>query len=317
MSLPRDGRPAMLNLRIALFLRAAGNEYQDLVREDCRTAALRHGLAVREINAENDSTRQFKQIEDCLAEPASSRPRAILVSPVDESGLRSLAREAARMGIGWVSLNRACDYLAELRREFPSVPLFSVHPDQDQVGRIQAYQLRVLLPAGGHAAYIQGPPSTTSARQRAAALRSGLAGTDIELTPFSSDWSVEGGRRAAQEWLELAGRSTSENRAVVAQNDSMGYGARLALIEAARQAPGPGLDRIPVLGCDGAPAYGHKLVIDRSLSATVIIPSPASRALDELVAVLAGWRPPASDICLSVSPFPELAVLAGSQRKGS
>jgi len=309
------------NPRIALFLRAVGNEYQELVREDCRTAALRHGLVVREINAQNEADRQVHQIEDCLREPVALRPRAILVSPVEESLLRGLARDAARLGIGWVSLNRACDYLAELRREFPAVPLFSVHPDQEQVGRIQAHQLRVLLPAGGAVAYIQGPLTTTSAKQRSASLRTGLAGTDIELTSFSSDWSVEGGRQAAKSWLELAGRTKVDGCVVAAQNDSMAYGARLALVEAALHgadpAAGLGLTKIPILGCDGAPAYGHRLVVERALSATVIIPSPASRAIDELVAVLAGWRPPVSDICLSVSPFPELAVLASSVRKGS
>lgn len=303
--------------RIALFLRAVGNEYQELVREDCRTAAIRHGLVVREINAQNEAQRQIQQIQDCLGEPAALRPRAILVSPVEESGLRGLARDAARMGIGWVSLNRACDYLADLRREFPTVPLFSVHPDQDQVGRIQAHQLRVLLPTGGEVAYIQGPLTTTSAKQRAASLRSGLAGTDIQLTSFAGDWSVESGRLAAKSWLDLAGRTKAEGCVVAAQNDSMAYGARLALVEGAARASGFGLGKIPILGCDGAPAYGHRLVVERTLAATVIIPSPASRAVDELVAVLAGWRPPASDICLSVSPFPELAVLASSMRKGS
>jgi ABC-type sugar transport system substrate-binding protein len=306
----------MLNLRIALFLRAIGNEYQELVREDCRTAAVRHGLVVREMDAANDAARQIQQIQDCLSEPASLRPRAILVSPVEESGLRPLARDAARLGIGWVSLNRACDYLAPLRREFPAVPLFSVHPDQDQVGRIQAYQLRVLLPAGGRVAHIQGPLGTTSARQRAAALRSALVGTEIELASLSSDWSVDGGRLAAKSWLETEGRVTAEKRAVAAQNDSMAYRARLALIEAALSPSSSSLSKIPVLGCDGAPAYGHRLVLERSLAATVIIPSPASRAIDELVAVLAGWRPPASDICLAVSPFPELAALASGLRKG-
>jgi ABC-type sugar transport system substrate-binding protein len=305
------------NPRIALFLRAVGNEYQELVREDCRAAALRHGLVVREINAQNEADRQVQQIQDCLSEPAALRPRAILVSPVEESGLRGLARDAARLGIGWVSLNRACDYLGDLRREFPAVPLFSVHPDQEQVGRIQAHQLRVLLPTGGSVAYIQGPLATTSAKQRAASMRSGLVGTDIQLTSFSADWSVEGGRLAAKSWLELAGSTKVDGCVVAAQNDSMAYGARVALLEAAVQPASFGLSKIPILGCDGAPAYGHRLVLEKALSATVIIPSPASRAIDELVAVLAGWRPPASDICLSVSPFPELAVLASSIRKGS
>jgi ribose transport system substrate-binding protein len=301
------------NPRIALFLRAVGNEYQELVREDCRTAALRHGLSVREINAQNEADRQIQQIQDCLREPAALRPRAIFVSPVEESRLRGLAREAARLGIGWVSLNRACDYLAELRREFPTVPLFSVHPDQEQVGRIQAHQLRVLLPEGGDVAYIQGPLTTMSAKLRASSLRSGLAGTDIQLTSFSGDWSVEAGRRAVTSWLELAVRTKFEGCVVAAQNDSMAYGARVALVEAAVKTAGLGLTKIPLLGCDGAPAYGHRLVLEKTLAATIIIPSPASRAIDELVAVLAGWRPPASDICLAVSSFPELAVLASAR----
>src|SRR5580658_7814669 len=34
--------------RIALFLRQVGNEHQDMLRQDCRTAALRFGLIVNE-----------------------------------------------------------------------------------------------------------------------------------------------------------------------------------------------------------------------------------------------------------------------------
>jgi ABC-type sugar transport system substrate-binding protein len=300
---------------IALFLRALGNEYQDLVREDCRAAAERHGLTVREVNAQNEARRQTQQIRDCLAGPANQRPRAILVSPVEESGLRDLAREAARLGIAWISLNRACEYLAPMRKEFPAIPLFSVHPDQEQVGRIQAHQLRVLLPSGGDVACIQGPAATISARQRAAALHSALAGTGVRITPFSSDWSVDGGRRAAKECLGRILREKTPVDAIAAQNDSMAYGARLALVEAAAETRDPTLARVPILGCDGTPAYGRRLVAEKTLSATVIIPSPASRALDELVAVFAGWRPPAADICLSVSSFPELAVIATGLRK--
>src|SRR5271154_4612419 len=105
------------NPRIALFLRAVGNEYQELVREDCRTAALRHGLAVREINAQNEADRQLQQTKDCLREPAALRPRAIFVSPVEESRLRGLAREAARLGIGWGGRHRAGDHLPRFRAE--------------------------------------------------------------------------------------------------------------------------------------------------------------------------------------------------------
>jgi len=156
---------------IALFFRVAGNEYQNLVREDCRTAALRNGLVLQEHDAQNDAGKQVQQIQECLGGPPPSRPQAILVCPVEEAALHGSAREAARLGTGWVSLQRECAYLAELRREFIRTALFSVHPDQGQIGRIQAEQLRILLPRGGEVAYIRGPLRTTSANLRAESFR--------------------------------------------------------------------------------------------------------------------------------------------------
>lgn len=294
---------------IALFFRVAGNEYQNLVREDCRTAALRNGLILHEHDAQNDAAKQVQQVQDCLRAPPPSRPQAILVCPVEEAALQGSAREAARLGTAWVSLQRACGYLAELRREFVRTALFSVHPNQGQIGRIQAEQLRVLLPRGGEVAYIRGPLRTTSANLRADSLRSALSGSAIHITSLSGEWSVEGGRQAAKTWLALAGRPKPEQCAIAAQNDSMAYGAHLAIVEAALGSREMGLSKIPILGCDGVPNFGHRFVVDRILTATVVIPCPARLAVDTLAAVLAGAHPPTADICLAVSSFPELASL--------
>ncbi len=74
--------------RIALFLRALDNDYQELQKESCRAAARRHNFSVREVSALNDADRQVQQIEECLQEPAAIRPIAVLVNPVLESSLR-------------------------------------------------------------------------------------------------------------------------------------------------------------------------------------------------------------------------------------
>jgi ABC-type sugar transport system substrate-binding protein len=227
--------------------------------------------------------------------------------------MQNVAREAIRRGVAWVSLNRAFDYLAELRREFPAVAVFSVHPDQDQIGRIQAEQVRILLPEGGEVAYVRGPLRTVSANQRATSFLSALAGEPIHVTPLSADWSVEGGRQAAKSWLALAGHPKPEHCAVAAQNDSMAHGVRLALREAKGRLAD--LSNIPVLGCNGAPDFGHRLVVDQTLTATVVVPSPAQCAVDALATALAGGPPPAADVCLAVYSFPELSVLASAERK--
>jgi ribose transport system substrate-binding protein len=299
--------------RLALFLRLLSSEYQDLVREDCRRAALRHGLILNEHDGQNDPSVQVRQIEDCLRAPTALRAKAILVCPVEDSALRSVARDAVRLGVAWVSLNRSYDYLGELRREFPRTAVFSVQPDQGQISRIQAAQVRTLLADGGEVAYIRGPVRTVSADQRAESFRSALAGAPIQITSLSADWSVEGGRRAAQEWLGLAGRTKPEHCAIAAQNDSMAYGARVALREANPRTAD--LGKIPVLGCNGAPEFGHRLVVDQTLTATVIVPSPGRCAVDTLAAVLAGAPPPPADLSIAVSSFPEVSALASAGSK--
>jgi ABC-type sugar transport system substrate-binding protein len=295
---------------LALFFRAAGNEYQNLVREDCRTAALRHGFILHDHDAQNDAGKQVQQIQECLRAPPTSRPQAILVCPVEESALQGPAREAARLGMAWVALQRECAYLAELRREFVRTALFSVHPDQGQIGRIQADQLQILLPRGGEVAYIRGPLRTTSANLRAESFRASLSGSSIHITSLSGEWSVEGGRQAVKSWLALPGRPKPEHCAISAQNDSMAYGAHLAIVEAALGSREIGLSKIPILGCDGVPNFGHRFVVDGILTATIVIPCPARRAVDTLASVLAGAPPPATDICLAVSSLPELEVLS-------
>jgi ABC-type sugar transport system substrate-binding protein len=297
--------------RIGLFLRANNNEFQDLLREECRAAARRHNLLVREVNANNDEATQLRQIEASLEEPASVRPRAFLVSPVREAALRLAAHDAAVAGVGWVSLNRSCDYLAPLRQEFPHVALFSVHPDQEAIGRIHARQVRLLLPNGGDVVYVQGPVGTASAQQRAEAFRRELGDSAYRIESFAGDWSEQAGVRALASWLlPFRQQRSLPDFVVCAQNDSMAMGARKALLEAADATGRPQLKNVRILGCDGSPGYGMRWVVEKKLAATICNVSPGRRAVDEIAVALEMERPPRTDISLSVSSFPELEVLA-------
>ncbi len=300
--------------RIALFLQNAANDYQCLLRDDCQTAATRRDLFLSVHSADNDGEVQLRQIRALLGSSASQWPAAILVTPVREVGLRTVAHEAASRGIGWVSLNRWSDYLLELRREFPRLPVFSITADQTEVGRIQGRQLRCLLGDAGELVYIQGPLGTSSSQKRTAGLRQDLEPyPNIRLVSFNSDWSSEGGEKVMRDWIRIFPRGKLPRFVVGAQNDSMASGARRALLEWARSEEK--MATIFLTGCDGTPAFGQRLVKEGKLTATVVIPSVGGKAIEELASVLASGRPTSAEIVVPVSSYPAFETLAKQHRR--
>jgi ABC-type sugar transport system substrate-binding protein len=289
-------------------LKADHNDYQELLREDCDAAARRFELSVRSLHGQSDAGRQLQQIHDCLREPESVRPSAMLVFPVSETGLRPLAYEAARLGIGWVTLNRTSDFVPSLRREYPHLPIFCVSPDQRKVGRIQGKQLKGLLPRGGQVVYIQGPADNPSAQLRLTGVRDEVEGS-VTLALYRGDWSFTGGADEATRWLQtLPPARTLTDCIVTGQNDAMAMGARTVIKRAAITRTE--LGTLGITGCDGTPSYGQRLVNERQLAATVIIPSTSGLAVEQVAAVLAGARPPLRDLEPEPTSFPPVDQLA-------
>jgi ABC-type sugar transport system substrate-binding protein len=300
------------SLRLGLFLRAIDNEYQHLQREECLRVARRYGFTVSEAIGHNDADVQRRQIEQALADPEAVRPHVLLVNPVDETTLRAAALRAAQARVGWVSLNRNVEYLDELRLDHPDVPLFSVTPDQRQVGRIQGRQLRILLPEGGDVLYVAGPPATSSARLRRAGTEDAIAGTSIRLIVESSDWTVEGGAQVGARWQNGTPRDLrtpvrAPGCIICAQNDGMATGARSGWLE--RGSAGAFPLSAWAIGCDGTPSYGRRLVDEGQLVATVIIPPTTGRAVEEIALSLDRSAAPPAAVTISVESCPPIAAL--------
>ncbi|MDP9034439.1 MAG: sugar ABC transporter substrate-binding protein, partial [Myxococcota bacterium] len=250
----------MANHRLALFLRALDNRYQHAQKSEFYARAHAHRFSVIEYDAKNDADVQLKQIRDCLRGPEAARPRALFVNPVREALLELAAKEGASLGIGWVSLNRSCDYVTQLRHRYPGIPFACVDPDQRQAGLFQAQQLRLLLPAGGHALYVHGPASTSSSRLRRSGFDAGLVGGSIQVMPLGGDWSEESGFRAVKDWIAARTNVPWRGLAVSSQNDSMAMGASRALHEAAKEYGEPAAAVVPITGCDGLLSYGQRFV---------------------------------------------------------
>jgi len=298
---------------IALFLQSQRNDYQQLLREDCRAAAARHGMSLRAFSADHDPKRQAAQIHEVLAEKKPSRPDVLLVSPVREADLPDLAAEAGHRRVGWVLLNRWSESLPELRRRYPMLPIFSVTADQYEIGHVQGRQFRSLLPRGGEVVYVRGRPGTSSAERRHEGVRRELDGSGIRLRAIDGDWSSEGGERAMAGWLKRKSPSRLARVVVGAQNDSMAAGARQALTATARELRrqvGP----VGFTGCDGASSFGQRLVASGILTATVLVPPVAGRAVDEWVAMRARGVTPPPEIVLDVLSYPDLTRVTGEGR---
>ena len=290
-----------MECRIALFS-SEGGEYQMRLRDDCSEAARRYGFSVRSFVADNDPQKQVAQIEACLREPPDRRPTVVMVSPVREIALFSVAHAAARMGVGWIVLLRWSDYVNDLRAAFRQLPIFVVMPDQTAIGRIQALQFKALLQQGGEVVYIRGPLGTSSAVRRFEGLQQELMGSAIRLFTLTSDWTLNGGAQVMEEWTRIFKKGGLPRFIVGAQNDAMAMGARSVLEKHASKS-------IRFCGCDGSPAYGQRLVNEGKLTATVIVPLGCGRAVAGLASMLYGGVRPEASIVLQPASFPELGAL--------
>jgi ABC-type sugar transport system substrate-binding protein len=295
---------------LVLFLLNLDNEYQSAMHKVAVLTAQRRGwkLEVADAGA-GRSDRQAEQIRASVNGAGHNQIAALLIHPLLDGMHEAVARQAAKAGIGWVLLNRDATYLDEMRSSYPALPLFCVTPDHHEIGKLQGKAARTLLPGGGNVLCITGPVSATASRQRRAGMEQELAGSGVAVTCGYGDWSVVSGEHAVESWARGLQPGGPIPGLLVAQNDAMAAGASkaLALVAAARGLPA--LARVPVIGCDGVREYGLRLVHERILTATVLVPGTASPAIDALAAWRSTGRTPERRMLQPVSIYPPLETL--------
>lgn len=288
--------------QILVALLDEGQEYHRLQAAEARAAAARAGLSLDVVFAESNAVLQIHQLFERVHQPEDQRPLAIVAQTVTGEGLARVARNAVAAGIGWLILNRRVEYLEALRRERSDLPIGCVTPDQEEIGRIHARQVRA-LGARGLLLYLQGPPDTSASQDRLRTMREGLAGAPFEWKILSGDWSEASGENALAGWLRLA--SSERPALVVAQNDAMATGARRAALAHDRN-----WASVPFLGCDGLPQGGQRLVGRGELTATVVLPASAGTAVELVARWQREHRQPPAEVVLRPCSFPAEERLA-------
>ena len=173
-------------------------------------------------------------------------------------------------------------------------------PDQIEIGRIHGRQARVLAPHAGLLLYVQGPPDVSAAQDRLRGTQQVLADARSAGRSLNGNWTESSAVTAVGGWLRLKTSAAQKPALVVAQNDAMAVGARRAVL-----AHDAGWRDVPVIGCDGLPEGGQRLVGSGELAATVVMPASAGDAIDLVAQWLRDGTAPPADVVLPPRSFPE------------
>jgi len=294
---------------LAIFLpHDETNKYQQLMMEDARKAARKAGFEVDAFFSGGQVVTQVRQIYNCIRGEAFDRTLAVIAMPVTDNSLNRVASDAVRAGLGWICLHRQMDCLEELRKQYPSLPISAIGPDQLEIGRIQGRQFRLLLPGGGRVLYVQGNATTSSARSRSQGVTDSIAGSRVEIDLLDGNWSAEDAERTVGGWLKMVMSGKARLDLIGCQNDDMAVGASAALKSVAAYLRKPELENVPVTGCNGLPSFGQRLVNEGKMAATIIMPSSAAAGVDLIAAARQG-KPVPPSVLLSATSYPDEAAL--------
>ena len=299
---------------VALFLISKESSYQQALLLEGRDAARRLRIRLEASFGDGQFELQIKQIYAALARPpeAENGVHGLVIMPIKEGGYGRIGANAARGSVPCVFLNREVD-LDGPRRDFPRAALSVVTPDQRRCGLEQGLQYRTWFEEAGRlrpgcgrrVLYVQGPPDTSSARDRLEGMRQAVEGWPADLTVANGDWTEEGGREAVARLARTLGDRGAFD-AIVSQNDEMARGATRAL--------GMAAGTLPTFGIDGLPGFGQGMVDSGELAATVVMPTTCGPALELLAQAFRG-EPAAPKVVLPSRWHPERAALQDRARR--
>jgi ABC-type sugar transport system substrate-binding protein len=297
--------------KIVVALLNEDQEFQQVQAQDARDAARRLGLEVEVHFAQGHAVVQIQQLFKHIHAPAEARPLAIVVEPAASEGFERVARNAVKSGVGWILINTNAPYLDGLRSEHKELPIGMVGSDQKEVGRIQGRQIVQLLGKQGRVLCVQGPAESATTQGRFQGLKEVL-GAQHELRALNGDWTEPGAERAVNSWLRLKTAESFRPDIVASQNDSMAIGAKKALLK-----QHPDWAGIPLLGCDGLPQGGQKLVSQGQLAATIITQSNTGTAIEFLQRWLAEKQELPREVLIQPNSFPPVEKLTPRAHGGA
>ncbi len=277
-----------------------------------QAAAERLGMELSIVNAEMDPVTQSQQLLSFVQSPAGSRPDAILLEPVNSSGLQRVAEAAVAVGIAWIVSNARVDYLGALRGK-TKVPVLLVSQDHVEIGRIQGRQIGALLPEGGSILYLRGPVMSSVATQRFEGLDAARPkNVDVKVLKVQGA-TAEDAREAVCSWLALSMVRPEATNLIASQNADFIVGARKAFETNSSEPQRSKWLSLPCMGV-GIPKQIKPLVDQGTLCAAVLTALTANHALEMVVQALKTGTQPPEQTFVEASAYPSIEELTKRQR---
>lgn len=303
----------MKKLKVVLSLTTRDNDYQAEQAAAAQEMASRLNIDLEILHAENDGILQSQQLLNIIQSSSAPHPDGIIFEPAGGTAMPQVARASAAAGIAWVVLNREVDYVSDLRRNY-NVPIFSISSDHEEIGRIQGTQIAALLPHGGSVLLIQGPAENLAAKQRT----SGMYETkpvEVHVKVMRGNWTEANAEKLVSSWLRLSTSQAGGINLVAAQNDAMAIGARKAFEQIADATQRQSWLALPYLGIDGASKTGQAWVQRGQLTATIVVPTNAGKAVDMLAHALQTGNLPPEKTLTTPKSYPAVEDLAKKARR--
>jgi len=278
-----------------------------------KATADRLGVELQVVNAEMDSVVQSQQLLGFVQSPTGARPDAILVEPVNSTGLPSVAQAAVAAGIGWVVSNAPVDYVGGLRKN-AKAPVFMVSQDHLQVGWIQGRQIGAILPEGGSVLYLRGPAMNSLASKRFEGIESAKP-RNVVVRSLKIQATAESSYNEVCSWLSLSTMRSEGPQMIVAQNADFIFGARKAFETNITEPERTKWLALPC-ACGGTPSHIKPLVDQGVLRAAVVTPLTMDTALEMLVQAMRDGSQPKEKTFVEVYSYPNLEELA-KKRSGA
>jgi ABC-type sugar transport system substrate-binding protein len=265
--------------KVALLLADEENAYQQLLVK--KVTEVSGGCDVEVLPplfAGNREVKQISQFYDCVSSPTP--PDGIVSMLVSAESMKGSLEEVAKAGIDCVLVNRIPAFFPQMSEEHTEVLLASVAPDQVEIGRLQGRQCLKILPDGGEVILVLGVDGSPSALARREGFLE-VVESRVTVQELHGRWLMERAEATVNHFLAIRGAKRTVDL-FVCQSDPMAAGVRAALDNQAKLLGSDEIAGIPIIGCDGLPDEGQRMVRAKKIAATVVMPPSSPQALEIL-----------------------------------
>lgn len=308
VSRPAYSLGARLNKPKCVYAIPGDNLYLREQTSAAEGAAARLGMDLQVVSAEMDPILQSQQLLALVQGKEAERPEAILIEPVNATGLPRVAEAAVAAGIAWVVSNAQVDYIGKLRRT-AKAPVFLISQDHVEIGRLQGRQIAALLPHGGSVLYLRGPQMSSIASLRFEGLEKGKP-ANVEIKSVKVQGSTaDNACVAVTSWLNLSTVRAEGTHLIVSQNVDFIFGARKAFEARADESERAKWLAIPCLGA-GVGSHLKALVDNGTLRAAVLTSLTTEKALDTLAQCMKKGTQPPERTAVEARSYPAFEEIA-------